>query len=295
MMAHNRWILRFYRLLLRCYPAQFRAEFGAEMEQIFALLLAHAMTRGAPAVAALLAREYAGAAIGALHEQLRGAGPHSDRRLRIVRLQACMLATLSSVWWMAIVLLNEDVRRVESLPIGIALFFGFAGSLIAWRRERSGGVLLIAGGIGVSMVLLLGAGPHSERLALLLPLPYLVSGALLLVSGAYDPAQRIAPAPLGVAGVAALALVEIALFAWVLALTEIGLVPYDTVGEPVRPPIGTLARTVNDFFESGAGAFAPAILLLAGSLITLAARMRIAPGRMLRPGSGRRSICSSSS
>ena len=56
------------------------------------------------------------------------------------------------------------------------------------------------------------------------------------------------------------------LFLWLMAMTESWLVPWDTWGEPVRPPVGTSARTVNDFFESGFGSYLPALIIIVTSL-----------------------------
>ena len=41
MRGELRLIKKFYRLLLAFYPAEFRAEFGAEMEDVFTIALAH--------------------------------------------------------------------------------------------------------------------------------------------------------------------------------------------------------------------------------------------------------------
>ncbi|MFN8374942.1 MAG: hypothetical protein U0694_18960 [Anaerolineae bacterium] len=52
-------------------------------------------------------------------------------------------------------------------------------------------------------------------------------------------------------------------FLWML-LTELILVPWDTAIE--RPEVGTLARTVNDFFEAAPGAYILPTIVLALSL-----------------------------
>lgn len=62
------------------------------------------------------------------------------------------------------------------------------------------------------------------------------------------------------------------LFVFVAAFTEIFLVPWDTAGTP--PPLGTLARTVNDFFEAPPGALLPSWLTLAGSMWLLLRALR---------------------
>lgn len=56
------------------------------------------------------------------------------------------------------------------------------------------------------------------------------------------------------------------LYLCLMMITEIWLVPWDMWAEPVRPPLGVPARTVNDFFESGFGSHLPAVIVVAASL-----------------------------
>jgi hypothetical protein len=51
---------------------------------------------------------------------------------------------------------------------------------------------------------------------------------------------------------------------WLVVVTESWLTPWDTVR--TRPPIGTWSRMLNDFFEGGVGAVAPALLVLLASI-----------------------------
>lgn len=53
------WAARLYALLLRAYPAAFRAEFGREMTDVFALAHADARRRGLPALLVWYGREFA--------------------------------------------------------------------------------------------------------------------------------------------------------------------------------------------------------------------------------------------
>lgn len=52
---------------------------------------------------------------------------------------------------------------------------------------------------------------------------------------------------------------------WLLLLTEGWLAPWDTA--PIRPPSGDWQRTVNDFFESGWGAYLPTVVFLGASAL----------------------------
>ncbi|NJL54325.1 hypothetical protein HC928_03435 [bacterium] len=58
----------------------------------------------------------------------------------------------------------------------------------------------------------------------------------------------------------------ITLFYLVNVLTEVTLVPYDTMPISERPPIGTWQRTLNDFFERPPANYLPSIVFLAASL-----------------------------
>ncbi len=61
-------------------------------------------------------------------------------------------------------------------------------------------------------------------------------------------------------------------FLWILlaAATEGWLVPWDTV--PGRPPLGTIARTINDFFEIAPGAVLPSTFFVLVSLVVFLLR-----------------------
>lgn len=56
------------------------------------------------------------------------------------------------------------------------------------------------------------------------------------------------------------------LYLWLMAMTEGWLVPWDTWSEPIRPPVGTPTRTINDFFESGFGSYLPAVVVVTASV-----------------------------
>ena len=72
------------------------------------------------------------------------------------------------------------------------------------------------------------------------------------------------------------------LFFITLLWSELILVPWDTA--IVRPEIGTLARTVNDFFERAPGSYiAPVTVTVIGVLLTLRAyRQRPSTGTLAR-------------
>ena len=55
------------------------------------------------------------------------------------------------------------------------------------------------------------------------------------------------------------------LFVMIAVMTEGWLVPWDCIGPPERPPLGTWARTVNDFFEVPPGSILPGVVFIVAS------------------------------
>ena len=55
------------------------------------------------------------------------------------------------------------------------------------------------------------------------------------------------------------------LFVMIAAMTEGWLVPWDCICAPERPPLGTWARTANDFFEVPPGSVLPGVVFIVAS------------------------------
>ncbi|NIN96545.1 MAG: hypothetical protein GTO49_16560 [Anaerolineae bacterium] len=71
---------------------------------------------------------------------------------------------------------------------------------------------------------------------------------------------------------------------FMLGATEGWLVPWDCVHVSLRPPLGTWARTINDFFEGPPGSFLPALgFVLVSVALFLVATLRTRR-RTLLPG-----------
>jgi hypothetical protein len=82
-------------------------------------------------------------------------------------------------------------------------------------------------------------------------------------------------------GVAALAGIWFVLWMWFLLMTEGWLVPWDTTS--IRPPVGSLVRTINDFFEVAPGGYLPATLFVLADASIFVWRFRRVGNRMLLP------------
>ena len=64
---------------------------------------------------------------------------------------------------------------------------------------------------------------------------------------------------------------------WCMAMTEGWLAPWDTA--PVRPPLGTWTRAINDYFETSPGAYLPATLFVGANALWLAVCLRRATNK----------------
>lgn len=68
----------------------------------------------------------------------------------------------------------------QGWPLLIGLFVALAGLWLAWRWERAGGLMAVAGGAGIMVLVCAGSGADMLLCALLFALPILVAGSLYL-------------------------------------------------------------------------------------------------------------------
>jgi hypothetical protein len=316
-MSGNQALLRWLsRALLSLYPKSFRAEFGEEMTEVFTQAIQTAARGGWRSLAGTGLRELGGLAAGACREHLAAAlrrpigGTMSisqEHKIARARWMARGLALFAGAWWSAIVLLNEDTRPEHAIGTAVLGILITAGLALGRRRERLGGLLIA--GAGLALFVALNVNIFVETLfwsriplAALASMPFVIAGALLYACGAETAAPPAGPAQpddratgersrgqpggrpqrseivFAVAGVITLLLTWSGLVPFTMAMTEGLLVPWDTFGEPIRPPRGTWQRSLNDFFESGVGSFLPTATVLLASAGGLLAQLR-APGQ----------------
>ncbi len=290
-----------YRALLRLYPAQFRALFAEEMQSIAALVLQDAMRQGWFAFLRVCLRECTALLVGALREHFAERYVPAARKIARARWLARGLALLYVVFWTSLLLLNEDVRSTQAALVACVVGLVAVDLLLG---QRLGGWLVLLAGVALVGATVRGAGLYSlDPLAFLIGLPFVIAGAILVACGsvrtppsgsagenlvAVSALQRqqtlfvqLRSALLALAGTISLLATWYLLAIALLAMTEIALVPWDTVGEPIRPAHGAWQRALNDFFESGVGAFLPATMALFSSLSALLACLREPARRML--------------
>lgn len=68
----------------------------------------------------------------------------------------------------------------QGIPLLVVVGIALAGVLVAWRWELVGGIMTLAGVVGIMALVCLGSGTDMLFCAFLFTLPLLVAGALYL-------------------------------------------------------------------------------------------------------------------
>ena len=113
---------------------------------------------------------------------------HPELSLRLVARVLGLLTKSVYLLILCLALLNEDKPAGPAIPVLVLLGLTMAGSFVAWRWERAGGVVVIAGALGTGMAaysasLHFGLGPSSLLPGLIYSVPFLVIGILFWLCG----------------------------------------------------------------------------------------------------------------
>jgi succinate dehydrogenase hydrophobic anchor subunit len=77
---------------------------------------------------------------------------------------------------------DREPVTAEGVMVAVLFSGGVIGVLIAWWRERIGGLVLVVDAIALAVLIYVTAGHNRLGAALLIPSPLLVSGILFLMS-----------------------------------------------------------------------------------------------------------------
>jgi len=113
-----------------------------------------------------------------------------DRATKRIRRTARAIGSFAAAYWLLAViggfiaeLLSNSARlTLEGVIIGILVIAAALGVLVAWRREGVGGALVLLCGAAHSVFAYVVAGHHKAFAVLVSGAPFLLSGALFLVS-----------------------------------------------------------------------------------------------------------------
>ncbi len=79
-------------------------------------------------------------------------------------------------------ILDPEPVRAEGVIVAVLFSAGVIGVLIAWWRERIGGLVLVVDAIVLAVFVYVTAGHNRLGAALLIPGPLFISGVLFLMS-----------------------------------------------------------------------------------------------------------------
>ena len=203
-----------YGWLLWLYPAEFREDYGDEMRYVFLRVLDDARQQGRFLLYQTLLKEYFSMVTTALNQRMQAAADPKLRRARFVTRGASLLLNLFFGWVLIRILSDSETLYpgsggvwVQAFPFLFALPLANLMMLVAWRWERLGGWLTIAGGIAImvtSAYSLLITG-RLMNMDTQLMIPALIANALWLVPHllfglvflSFDRRERTAIAPAG--------------------------------------------------------------------------------------------------
>lgn len=149
---------RLYTLLLRLYPAHFRAEFESEMQGVFGATVEEAARRGAMAVALVCWRELRAAPVAILREHWRGRS-HSMESQSLERASRWGLLAALVVFPLAVIPRREELPWIAQFVAfygmfglaAVSLMIGVGKGLPVWSLPSAG--LFLAGFIYVTAFL----------------------------------------------------------------------------------------------------------------------------------------------
>lgn len=162
----ERFTMRAYGHLLKLYPADFQAEFGEEMQMVFALAVAEAARHSNHVLLAVIGREVRDLPLGVMREYQREQARRRATELRVnandKRVWRARLVTRLSSAVLSLLILASLVPSLQfstslnwmSTSIGIfflLLFMTAINLLIAWRWEQAGGLMSIGSGLGMGV------------------------------------------------------------------------------------------------------------------------------------------------
>ena len=115
----------------------------------------------------------------------------------IIRRWARGIGVFAASYWMLTLLLHMIDELVNRNPIvfdegfilGCLILLAFAGVVVAWKRERRGGIIMLIAGFSLCIFAYVTAGSHKGFAMLVSGVPFLISGSLFL---AYTYCKRAA-------------------------------------------------------------------------------------------------------
>jgi hypothetical protein len=120
---------------------------------------------------------------------------------RILRIFAKTFAALAAAFWLFAIIADfivalqkeQDPFLLEGLLLTLLVLINSVGALLAWWRAKTAAIVLILGGVALSIFAVLSAG-HNHLLAVLVSgAPFLLAGLLIRLTPAGSGSKRPHP------------------------------------------------------------------------------------------------------
>lgn len=115
--------------------------------------------------------------------------------MRALRIIARIIGTAAAVWWFFSLLLSSITEsgtpiNLEAVMMGTLVSGNIAGVILAWFREREGGIVLGCFSSALSIFAYFSAGRNNLFAVLISGTPFLVVSIMFLILGYHKNAQK---------------------------------------------------------------------------------------------------------
>jgi len=111
----------------------------------------------------------------------------SNRKVKWIRWAARIFGIIVAGFWVLSLVASSIAEFgtpiiLEGIILGALVVINTAGVIIAWRREKVGGIIIVAGAMMLSIFAYISAGHNKIFAVLVSGFPFLISGIIFLVS-----------------------------------------------------------------------------------------------------------------
>ena len=184
-------IKRFYALLLGLYPAAFYNDFAEEMQEIFGIALDDARRKNR--LLRFLVWELSGLCIGILREHSHKRKSKTSHTQATINRARWIARPGSAAYTLLLLFLTTtsqpqtDYQAMSNLISGVLITLLSVGLIIAWYRERAGGIIAVTSAVTIGVIfyqMLLAWPVHPVQAAIgaiIFVLPYALFGGFFII------------------------------------------------------------------------------------------------------------------
>jgi hypothetical protein len=113
-----------------------------------------------------------------------------SKAMNAIRLVALIFATIAAGVWLFVMVMQvvvglqkgQDVLTIEAGLLAILVLLNVFGTILGWWRKAAGTLILLLGGLALSLFSIIAAGRNRALAVAISGLPFLLSGILLWFS-----------------------------------------------------------------------------------------------------------------